>query len=106
MGIDGYYDSKYKYKHHEQEYHSHNSYQDFVRSYNLSYILNKIKNNRDLKILFGIIAMILLAITLALLIIFIPLIIKLINFISQHGIQGVVDNISGFLNKIWKSAGN
>jgi hypothetical protein len=103
MGIDGYYDNKYK--HHEQEYHDHNSYQGFVRSYNLSYILDKIRHNRDLKILVGIIAIILIAIILALLIILTPLVTKLINFISQHGIQGVVDNISGFLDKIWKGAG-
>jgi uncharacterized membrane protein len=103
MGIHGYYDNKYK--HHEQEYHDHNSYQSFVKSYNLSYILDKIKHNRNLKILIGTIAIIMLAIVLVLLIILIPLIIKLINFISQHGIQGVVDNISSFLNKIWKGAG-
>jgi len=104
MGIAGYYDNKYK--HHEQEYHGdQHSYQGFVRSYNLSYILDKIKNNRNLKILVGILGIIAFVIILALLIIIIPLIIKLINFISQNGIQGVVDNISGFLDKIWKGAG-
>src|ERR1035437_4389138 len=104
MGIDGYYDNKYK--HHEQEYHDdHNSYQGFVKSYNLSYILDKIKHNRNLKILIGMVALISIAIILTLLIILIPLIVKLINFISQHGIQGVIDNISDFLDKIWKGAG-
>jgi hypothetical protein len=104
MGIEGYYDNKYR--HHEQEYHDdHHSYQGFVRSYNLSYILDKIRCNRKLKILVGIIGIILFIIILALLIIIIPLIIKLINFISQNGILGVVDNISGFLDKIWKGTG-
>ena len=104
MGIEGYYDNKYK--HHEQKYHhDHHSYQSFVSSYNLSYILDKIKHNRKLKILVGVVGIISFAIILALLIIIIPLIIKLINFISQHGIQGVVDSISGFLDKIWKGFG-
>ena len=103
MGIAGYYDNKYK--HHEEYHDDHLSYQGFVKSYILSYILEKIKNNRNLKILVGIIGIFLFVIILALLIIITPLIIKLINFISQNGIQGVVDNISGFLDKILKGTG-
>jgi len=104
MGIEGYYDNKYK--HHEHEYRDNrHSYQGFVRSYNLSYIFDKIRCNRKLKILVGIIGIIAFVIILAILILLIPLIVKLVNFISQHGIQGVVDSISGFLDKIWKGFG-
>ena len=104
MEIDGYYDNKHRRPGHEY-YHNRYSYQGFVRSYNLSYILDKIKRNRNLKILVGVVGIISFAIILALLIIIIPLIIKLINFISQQGLQGVVDNVSGFFNKIWNGMG-
>lgn len=104
MGIEGYYDNKYKY--HEHEYHDdHHSHYGYSKSYYQSYILGKIKNNRRLKIWVGFAAIFLFAVVLVLLIILIPLIIKLVNFINQHGIQGVVDNISGFLNRIWSGLG-
>jgi hypothetical protein len=104
MGIENYYDDKYK-DYGQRCHNNRGSYQGFVKSYNLSYILDKIKQNRDLKILAGIIGVISFAIILSLLIILIPLVVKLVNFISQLGIQGVVDNVSGFLGKIWKAVG-
>lgn len=81
------------------------AYQGYKNSYNLSFILNKIRNNRNLKILVGILGSIMVAIIIVTAIILIPLIIKLVNFISQNGIQGIIDSISGLLNKIWNGVG-
>jgi hypothetical protein len=117
MGFDDLFENhgnRSKYSHYDEPghdgnkrygYDNHRSHHGSVQSYYLSYFLGKIKNNRRLKIWIGIAAILLFVIILALLIILIPLIVKLVNFISQHGIQGVVDNISGFLEKIWKGAG-
>lgn len=110
MGLQGFYENKYHDEHTDYDrkrymYSNHQSYQGSLNSYNLSYVIDKIKNNRSLKLLVGILGAILMAIAIVLVIILIPLIIKLINFINQYGIQGVIDNISGFLDKIWKGTG-
>ena len=80
-------------------------YQGYKKSYNLGFILEKIRNNRNLKILVGILGSIFVVIIIVTAIILIPLIIKLVNFISQNGIQGIIDSISGFFNKIWTGGG-
>lgn len=81
------------------------AYQGYKKSYNLSFILDKIRNNRNLKILVGILGSIFVVIIIIAAIILIPLIIKLFNFISQNGIQGIIDSISGLFNKIWIGGG-
>jgi hypothetical protein len=66
--------------------------------------LEKIKSDRKLKrlvILFGIVV---LAILTVLLIVLMPTIIKLITYISQNGLQGVLESVTGFLDKIWKGS--
>ena len=116
MGFDDLFEnhsSHHKYGHYgEHDHHrskgygydSRQSHHDSVKSYYLSHFLSKIKNNRRLRIWVSILGIILFAIVLALIIILIPLIVKLINFVSQYGIQGVVESVSGFIDKIWKGA--
>jgi hypothetical protein len=118
MCKDGFYENKYK--HHEQQCHdderivmenrlymdeNNHSQKGYDKSIYLNNVIDKVKNSRKLKILVGIMCICLLAILITIIIILILVIAKLINFISQNGIQGVIDSISGFLNKIWKGAG-
>ncbi len=81
------------------------AYQCYKNSYNLSFVLGKVRNNRNLKILVYLLGSIMVAIIIVTAIILIPSIIKLVNFISQNGIQGIIDSISGLLNKIWNGIG-
>jgi hypothetical protein len=118
MGIHGFYENKYDYQEHQgHDYgqsHSeklrnisegHYLHHGSDRSYYLSYILDKIRNNKKLRIWIGFLGLFFLIVIIALAIILIPLIVKSANFISQYGIQGVVDNIGGFLGKIWNGVG-
>jgi hypothetical protein len=69
-------------------------------------ILEKIRSNKRLK-LFAISTVILiLTIIIVLIIILFPLIAKLINYISQNGLQGVLNEITGFLDRILKGTAN
>jgi competence protein ComGC len=69
-------------------------------------ILQKIRSDKKLKIfvIFG--GLLVLIILVVLIIVLLPLIIKLINSISQTGLQGILNNITGFLDKILKGTSN
>jgi type IV secretory pathway component VirB8 len=110
MRIQSFYANKYHDEHigsdHQRfMYGNLQSYQESVNSYNLSYIIDKIKHNKTLKLLVGILGAIIMATIIVLVIILIPLISKLINFIGQNGIQGVLDSISSLLDRILKGTG-
>ena len=68
-------------------------------------ILNRIRNNRKLKLMVAMAVIVLLIIAVAVIIALLPLIIQLFNYISQNGVQGVFDAVTGFLDKLWKGSG-
>lgn len=74
-------------------------------NFRLEYFLEKLKTNRKLKGLVIVAFLVLLAIAIALIAIFLPLIIKFFNYISQNGVQGILDSVTGFLDKLWKGSG-
>ena len=45
-----------------------------------------------------------LVIAIILIIVLVPVIIKLINYISQNGLQGLFNGVADFLDKIWKGS--
>ena len=105
---------QHKYKREDaHDYRPHSQYRDedqqfyrgYERTFNLSHILAKIKASRNLKLLIGVLGVIILATVIILAIVLLPLLVKLVNFVSQYGIQGVIDTVSGVLDKIWKGAG-
>jgi hypothetical protein len=73
-------------------------------NFNWSALLEKIKNDKKLKRLAIMAAILILVIVVALIIVLMPLIIKLIDFIGQNGLQGVFDSISSFMDKILKGS--
>ena len=95
----GYQDSQIQSQHLRKSYHRHNA------NFRWEYFLENLKSNRKLKglVIFSIIMI--LAIVIALIAILLPLILKIINYIGQNGVQGILDNVSGFLDKIWKGTG-
>ena len=80
-------------------YHRHNS------NFKWEYFLEKLKNNRKLKGLIIFAVIVILAIIIALIAILLPLILKLLNYISQNGVQSILDTVIGFLDKLWKGTG-
>lgn len=72
---------------------------------NLSAILHKIKNNRKLKLMLLFAVILLVSLLVGLIIVLLPLILNLIDYISQNGLQGLLEYITGILDKIWKGSG-
>jgi hypothetical protein len=65
-------------------------------------LLERIRSDKKFKILVVSVGILILAIVVVLIIVLFPLIIKLINYIAQNGLQGVVNAITGFIDKILK----
>ena len=69
------------------------------------FYLGKIRNSKKLKVLAILAGIFILFVSVLLIIFLMPLILKLFNYISQNGLQGVLDAINGFLDKLWKGLG-
>jgi type IV secretory pathway component VirB8 len=74
-------------------------------NFRLEYFLEKLRSNRKLKGLLICAFLLLLVIVFALIAIFLPLILKFLNYISENGVQGILDSVTGFLDKLWKGSG-
>ena len=82
-------------------YHSYHGYGDHTK---LLGIIKKIWSNRKLKILVILAVTVFLLIVVVLIVVLVPVIIKLINYISQNGLQGLFNGAAEFLDKIWKGS--
>lgn len=69
-------------------------------------ILEKIRNNKRLKLFVVSAGILILTIIIVLVIVLFPLIVKLINYIAQNGLQGVLNEITGYIDKILKGTAN
>jgi phosphotransferase system glucose/maltose/N-acetylglucosamine-specific IIC component len=69
-------------------------------------ILDKIRNNNKLKLFVLIAGLLVLTIAIVLIIVLLPLIMKLINSISQIGVQGILKEITSFIESILKGTKN
>jgi hypothetical protein len=116
MGFDDLFEHQNNHKKYEHynEYNNYNNQRYMNKSnhshgyknpHYLNYVFDKIKNNRKLQIWIGILGIILLIIIISSLIILIPILNKLVNYISQNGLQGLLNVITGFLDKIWTGTG-
>jgi hypothetical protein len=76
-----------------------NRYNDKLYWQNL---LVKIRNDKKLRVYVVSAGLVFLILVVILIIVLYPLIIKLINYIAQNGLQGVMNSITGFLDKILK----
>ena len=112
MGFDDLFENKRKYQSNrgnrdypENNRNTHDSrypYYSHDNNFSLSKILLRIRNNKKLKrlVLFAVLSI--LAIVVILAIILLPIILKVLNYISQNGLQGLLDYILGIADKIWK----
>jgi type IV secretory pathway component VirB8 len=115
MGFDDFLENKHSYRgnYSKHQYYDDDKYsQDSQHSYNKhsehfnwQSILDKIRSNRKLRTFIIVAGFLLLILGVVLVIALFPLIVKLFNYISQNGLQGVFNDITGFLEKIWKGSG-
>ncbi len=112
MESDDFFESKQRYygkplkkKFHDNYRYSHESLKKHNEHLKWLRVLDKIRNNKKLRLIFLVGFILILAIVIILIIVLFPLIIKLINYISQNGLQGILDGITGFLSKIWNGTG-
>jgi hypothetical protein len=116
MGLEEFFENNRKdYRNNRQ-----NSYPDDNEySYNSRYPLNEnedninwqnifenIRSNKKLKLFVVLAGILILIIVIVLIIVLFPLIVKLLNYVSQNGLQGIINEISGFLDKILKGTAN
>lgn len=112
MGFDDLFENRRKYHSNrvnrdypENKWNTHDSrypYYGNDNNFSLSKILLKIRNNKKLKLLVLFAVLFILTIVVILFVILWPLILKLITYISQNGLQGLLDYILGIADKIWK----
>jgi hypothetical protein len=69
-------------------------------NFRLDVIIGKIRNNKKLKIFVIVTGLLILTLLIVLIVVLFPLIVKLVNYIVQNGLQGIFKEITGFLDKI------
>jgi uncharacterized membrane protein len=74
-------------------------------SHYATYVFNRIWSNKKLRILFILLSITVIAIVIALLVVFAPLLLKAFNYLTQNGISGVVESVKALLDKLWLGAG-
>lgn len=100
MGFDDFYQPKKKYR------KQYDRYNDANYSYNKNVfwisIAKKILNNPKLRVFIIVVILLLIIILITLISLLFPLITKLFDYISTHGVEGAINYIIDFLNKIWQ----
>jgi hypothetical protein len=91
---------------HEYSNNQGSPFNAYREKYDWRNLLEKIRSDKKLKIIAISAGILILAIIIVLIIVLFPLIIKLINYITQNGLQGVVNSITGFIDKILKGTSN
>lgn len=112
MELDDYFEHKRSYKrydnHYSKDHHSDHRYSPRYSSRGMEhygfYLVNKMWNNRKLRILLIIGSLVLVFIVIMLLIALIPLITRIVDLIAQTGLNGITDSVTGFLEKLWNGS--
>jgi hypothetical protein len=86
-------------QHGQQPYPRYNDHDKWLN------ILSKIRSNKKLQLVIFSAVILILVVAIGLVVALFPLIIKLVNYISQIGLQGVFDNVAAFIDKLWKGSG-
>jgi len=100
--------TNYKNRGYHDEYRGSTYYSNSNRRYGgyykIRFILDKIRNNKKLKLFLITAVVLLLVIIITLILILMPLLIKLFDYINQNGIQGILEFLTEFLNKLWQGS--
>jgi hypothetical protein len=114
MDFDELFESKKKYHGKNMSYHyndekeslhnEHNSNRKKSGNINFIDILKCTGNNKMYKFYSFLIIFLVLILILILIIVAFPLIAKLFNYISENGLQGIIKEITVFLENLWKGS--
>jgi hypothetical protein len=116
MGFDDLFENSGKYPKYSNNYHGDNDYPHRRYEYRYSskmhgkenyaiHLIDRIWNNRKLRLLFILSIMILLAVIIAALFLLVPLIIRILDSVAQTGLKSVFDDIAGLITKLWNGSG-
>jgi hypothetical protein len=115
MGFEDFFEEKQRiHKYYStQDYHDDNrfpvyqrhSYREQVARQKWLAILDRIRKNRQLKLLVAVAVIVLLILAVVLIMVLLPFILKLFDYIGHYGLQGISDAITGFLDKLLKGSG-
>lgn len=102
MGFDDLYQSKKIYRKHNHRY----SDQNYSYNKNILWIsiVKKILNNPKLRVIIIVVILLVIIILITLISLLFPIVDKLFDYISTHGLEGSINYIIDFLNKIWQGA--
>jgi len=81
-------------------YQSHNLSHPLTGNFNLSNLINGIKNNKKIRNLVIIVAVIFLVIIIGMIALLLPLIFKIFNYLTSVGISGLIDAGLKFINEL------
>ena len=96
----GFFEDMFKSKHGHRHHDSHH-----FGLYLIKTVFNRIIHNRTLLIFLGMVLLLIIIAVVALAIALLPLFYKLIDYVNQNGIKGVVDFVFALINKIWEGGG-
>jgi hypothetical protein len=82
----------------------HRSHQGLYNNPGMFSVLSRIRSNQKLKRSVMLAGLLILSIVVILIIVLLPSIGKLFDYISQNGLKGLLDGITGFLDKILKNS--
>lgn len=73
--------------------------------YKWVHFIDSLKTNKKLRLMLALAVTLIVAAVIGLILVLLPFILKLFNYINQNGLQGIVDYAADFLNKLWQGSG-
>lgn len=102
MGFDDFYKPKKKY--HREYYYQEDTNYSYKQNSPWISIAKKILNNPKLKAILIVAVVILIIILIVVISLLFPLISKILDYINANGLEGAMNYIVEFVNKIWKGS--
>jgi hypothetical protein len=90
----------------EYSYNQRSPFNGYRDKYNWQNLLEKVRADKKLKLFVVSAGILILSLIVVVIIVLFPLIVKLINYVAQNGLQGIINSISGFLDKILNGTSN
>jgi hypothetical protein len=91
----------YEYKQHDHRGYERNHHGGDLNKIIINFLIRKLKNNKKLLVLLILAVVIVITVAIFLLISLFPVIYKIMAYIKTNGVNGVVDFINNFLEKLW-----
>ena len=117
MGFNDHFENRGKYFRHSNKYHMNDvyPYRRYEERYSgrmpgkehyAVYIIDKIWNNRKLRLLFILSILILVTVIIGALFVLIPFFIRILDSVTQTGLKSVVEEVTAFITRLWNGSGN